>query len=279
MHWPLLHALQEHFMSSIRLTSCGSGRARHLTGMYSPFSALLPFASIGGRSGQLILWCSLHGWYEVTTWHELEVASRLPSSLTEIVPILMMARLLHPLDYKHGTQNVPMPLLVLEAHRCRALLEWNVLQVPWNSIWLGHHHPASGMHWSKCFSYSNESASPVSAREVVQFQKLLAFMMPDDFSSFEYIYFSFSCGLVVLPVKNLSHVEVAMLPWSSSSSSSQYPETKCTVFDLHYWIQKQAPDEESRYRPLRVFVTPRTKTEFPQRFLPKLEVTMVNMRC
>jgi len=59
----------------------------------------------------------------------------------------------------------------------------------------------------------------------------------------------------------------------------QYPETKCTVFDLHYWIQKQAPDEEWRYRPLRVFVTPRTKTEFPQRFLPKLEVTMVNMRC
>jgi len=55
MHWPLLHALQEYLMSSIKLTACGAGRARHLTGMYSPFSALHPFASIGGKSGQLIL--------------------------------------------------------------------------------------------------------------------------------------------------------------------------------------------------------------------------------
>jgi len=182
-------------MSSIKLTACGAGRARHLTGMYSPFSALLPFASIGGRSGQLILWCSLQRWYEVKTCHELEIASCLPSSLTEIVPILMMATLLHPLDYKHGTQNVPMPLLVLEAHHFRALLEWNVLQVPWNSVWLGHHHQASGMLWSKCCSYSNELASPVIAREVVQSQKSLAFMMPDDFSSFKYIYFSCPCAL------------------------------------------------------------------------------------
>jgi len=55
MHWPLLPALQEHLMSSIKLTACGAGRARHLTAMYSAFFALDPFASIGGRSGQLIL--------------------------------------------------------------------------------------------------------------------------------------------------------------------------------------------------------------------------------
>jgi len=145
---------------------------------------------------QFILCCDVV-WCEVTTWLELEVASRLPSSLTEIVPILMMARLLHPSDYKHSTQNVPMPLLVLQAHCCQTLLEWNVLHVPWNSIWLGHHHRASGMHQSKCFSYSNEFASPVSTREVVQSQKSRVFMMPDDFSSFESIYFPCPCALPV----------------------------------------------------------------------------------
>jgi len=36
----------------------------------------------------------------------------------------MMARLLHPSDYKHGTQNIPMPLLVLQVHCGQTLLEW-----------------------------------------------------------------------------------------------------------------------------------------------------------
>jgi len=31
----------------------------------------------------------------------------------------MMARLLHPSDYKNSTKNVPMPLLVLQAHCCQ----------------------------------------------------------------------------------------------------------------------------------------------------------------
>jgi len=37
MHWPLQFALQEHLMSSIKLTACGAGRARYLTEMYSRF--------------------------------------------------------------------------------------------------------------------------------------------------------------------------------------------------------------------------------------------------
>jgi len=46
-------------------------------------------------------------------WHKLEVASHLPSSL-------------HPSDYKHGTQNVPMPLLVYLCCKITAVeLCWN----------------------------------------------------------------------------------------------------------------------------------------------------------
>ena len=102
---------------------------------------------------------------------------------------IMMATLLHPSDYKHGIQNVPVSLLVLQAHCCQTVLEWNVLHVPWNNIWLGHHHRASGMHRSKCFTHSNKFTSPVSTREFMQSQMSLVFMMPDDFSPFESIYF------------------------------------------------------------------------------------------
>ena len=49
----------EHLMSSFKLTACGAGRARHLTGMYSPFFALQTFASIGATLGQLIAYCDV----------------------------------------------------------------------------------------------------------------------------------------------------------------------------------------------------------------------------
>jgi len=42
----------------LALPACGAGRARHLTVMCNPFSAIHPFASIGGRLGQLI-WYNL----------------------------------------------------------------------------------------------------------------------------------------------------------------------------------------------------------------------------
>jgi len=112
------------------------------------------------------------------------------------------------------------------------------------------------------FRYSHEFASPVSAREVVQSQKPLAFMIPDDVRAFMmfvriHLFPVPLCPCLLKTSDRWGRQCVHKILDQAVAAVHQYPETKCTVFTLHHWIQKQGPDEESRY--LRVCSSPQNQ--------------------
>ena len=88
-----------------------------------------------------------------------------------------MARLLDFSNYRHGTRNVPIPSPVQEAPRCQATFS-KLFETAYGLIII----TKLEVGIDPClFGNSNKFASPVSTREVVEFKKTLALMMPNVF--------------------------------------------------------------------------------------------------